>query len=302
MITSKDKTLIIGASAGLGEELFRRRFDNSNGTVVGTYNKFKVDIDSVYYLKGEENKIHLDISKDGWEKKIDWKSFDEVIITAAMTDVTACDKYPKESYQVNVQPIDTLVKHLRDIKHRPHILFCSTDFVYDTKSGPPVNEYGKQKLIAEQILFRSDANFKIHRFSCLFGGFRQNSFPIKIIKQLFDNNEIEVPTMMGYPTHVYDAANNINLSSVANREGINHITVKKSRAEWAEDIIKIVGANVKVKHVSPFDNRPKDTFPYGVMTKMSMDKIESHYKAIYKREKRIKDERRSFGWRTWYQT
>lgn len=207
-----------------------------------------------------------------------------------MTDVTACDKYPKESYQVNVQPIDTLTKYLRKIiRYKPRIHFCSTDFVYDTKNGPPVNEYGKQKLIAEQILFRSNLEFKIHRFSCLFGGFRQDSFPIKIIKQLFDNDEIEVPTMMGYPTHVYDAANCVDLYSYVDREGINHITARKSRAEWAEDIIKIVGANVKVKHIPPFDNRPKDTFPYGVMAKMSMDKIESHYKAIYKREKKDKE-------------
>lgn len=120
--------------------------------------------------------------------------FDYVIHCAAMTDTTAIERDPYgDSYDVNVIGADNIAKAC--IECGSKMIFISTDYVmsehswtYGVWNAHPVNQYGMQKLIAEQMLknrfSHKPKDLLIARSSWMFGN-SHRSFIEKILSAAF---------------------------------------------------------------------------------------------------------------------
>ena len=84
---------------------------------------------------------------------------DIVIHCGAISDVRTCEENPELSYKINVLGTENIAKICK--QYHSKMIFCSSDQIYFQKSGMddheesetvyPTNEYGKQKLEAENI-------------------------------------------------------------------------------------------------------------------------------------------------------
>ena len=99
----------------------------------------------------------------------------EVIHTAAMTQVDACEDDQEACDAINVDAVATLCRLCESYDTR--LIHISTDFVFDGTSGPyqeedapnPLSYYGLSKLKAEQIIQQSGVKAAILRTILLYG-------------------------------------------------------------------------------------------------------------------------------------
>ena len=83
---------------------------------------------------------------------------DVVIHCAAMTHVDYCERNPQQATEINVHGTQNIVNQTR--KQRSHLIYVSTDYVFDGEKGNyneedqtnPINHYGRTKLDAEKIV------------------------------------------------------------------------------------------------------------------------------------------------------
>lgn len=84
---------------------------------------------------------------------------DIVIHCGAVSDVGSCERDPEMSYRVNVTGAENMAKACNEFSAK--MIFCSSDQIYFDKkissephteqdTAAPQNEYGKQKLLAEE--------------------------------------------------------------------------------------------------------------------------------------------------------
>ncbi len=98
-----------------------------------------------------------------------------VINTAAMTNVDACENQQELCRKLNVDAVQSLVKASE--KHNIHFIQLSTDFIFDGKNGPyieeatpnPLSFYGQSKWDAEKIIMSSGADWAILRTIIVYG-------------------------------------------------------------------------------------------------------------------------------------
>jgi|GEM_PF-76133 len=179
----RDKVLVIGAGGFLGEQIMQDL--SKDFQVMGTYYP-------------EKNRgIYLDITDKKQVKKVLGKENpDIVILTAAKTDVEACEADPKGTYRANVLGVKNVVDSLTHQK----IVFYSTEFVFDGKKhlyaeeDPPraINTYGLSKLRAERIVSKYP-NHLLCRTSRLYGA-NGNKFLNKMIGMFKRGKKIYAPS------------------------------------------------------------------------------------------------------------
>jgi len=100
---------------------------------------------------------------------------DVVIHSAAMTQVDDCEKDPDTCQKLNVDA----TRHCAEAcaRHGVHLIFISTDFIFDGKEGPysedalpaPLSVYGWSKLHAEEAVKASGARYTIARTVLVIG-------------------------------------------------------------------------------------------------------------------------------------
>ncbi|MFH2069163.1 MAG: SDR family oxidoreductase [Candidatus Omnitrophota bacterium] len=161
------KVAIIGASGFIGGYLFNF-FEKERFDTVGTY--FRHYNNSKY--------IHLDATNfDTVSDFVFSEKPDFLILTAANKNVQDCEVNHEQAYQINVKPIENIVKCLSRSDTLTKSIFFSSDYVFDGERGNyhdndipnPTTNYGKTKLIAEKILLTSSLDFKIVRTSAVIG-------------------------------------------------------------------------------------------------------------------------------------
>lgn len=159
---------------------------------------------------------------------------DSVIHTVAMANVDRCEEDAAECNHINVQP----VKHLTRLaeQHNFHLIYLSTDFVFDGLNGPykeedetcPLNHYGVSKVEAERYIQQSSCVWSIVRTILVYGApyDRSRSNLILWVKSSLENKKnISVVTdHYRMPTFVGDLAK--ACLEIARREarGIYHIS------------------------------------------------------------------------------
>ncbi|WP_316846765.1 SDR family oxidoreductase [Pedobacter psychrodurus] len=98
-----------------------------------------------------------------------------IVHTAAMTNVDTCEANKELCNQLNVDAVQTLLSICEE--KNIQLIHLSTDFVFDGADGPyreedavnPVSYYGESKVLAEELLKNSQANWTILRTILVYG-------------------------------------------------------------------------------------------------------------------------------------
>ncbi len=195
--------MVIGASGQIGEHL------------VDTLKKGGKNVVATHHRTSTPNSELLDIRKaDDAQRLVEMAKPDVVYLTAATTHVDFCEQNPAESYEVNVIGAKNIVAATNYVGAR--LVYFSSDYIFDGKSGPysedalpnPINEYGKQKLIAEHYIALFSRNHLIIRTTVVYGWERQGkNFVVRLLKTLEKNQEAPAPIdQIGNPTYAPNLA------------------------------------------------------------------------------------------------
>lgn len=98
-----------------------------------------------------------------------------IIHTAAMTNVDTAEADKELCHKLNVDAVQTLVSLCEE--KNIQLIHLSTDFVFDGENGPykeedavnPLSYYGESKVLAEELLKNSKANWTILRTILVYG-------------------------------------------------------------------------------------------------------------------------------------
>lgn len=184
---------------------------------------------------------------------------DAVIHCAAYTAVDKAEDEQGLCYLVNASATENIAEICRKINAK--MLYISTDYVFDgTKDGfyevddepNPINVYGKTKLLGEQAVQRILDKYFIVRISWVFGE-HGNNFVKTMLRLGKERKEINVVAdQYGSPTYTADLAPLLIEMIQTEKYGVYHATNKGvcTWAEFAEEIFKIAGMDVKVNYIT----------------------------------------------------
>ena len=184
---------------------------------------------------------------------------DAVIHCAAYTAVDKAEDEQGLCYLVNASATENIAEICRKINAK--MLYISTDYVFDgTKDNfyevddkpNPINVYGKTKLLGEQAVQRILNKYFIVRISWVFGE-HGNNFVKTMLRLGKERKEINVVAdQYGSPTYTADLAPLLVEMIQTEKYGVYHATNEGvcTWAEFAEEIFKIAGMDVKVNHIT----------------------------------------------------
>lgn len=205
---------------------------------------------------------------------------DVVIHCAAYTAVDKAEDEQVLCYLVNVSATDNIAKICKKINAK--MLYISTDYVFDgNKDGfyevddepNPINVYGKTKLLGEQAVQKILDKYFIVRISWVFGE-HGNNFVKTMLHLGKERKEINViADQYGSPTYTADLAPLLVEMIQTEKYGIYHATNEGvcTWAEFAEEIFKIAGIDVKVNHITTAEYPTRAKRPLN--SRLSKEKI-----------------------------
>lgn len=158
----KSRILITGANGLVGQKLVSHLIKLNNFEVLATgRGPCRLPADwSGYTYKEMDNTNPIGVAKI-------FRHFQPAIVvhSGAMTQVDDCEEKQAECHRQNVEATAYIIHECRRINS--HLIFISTDFIFDGKDGPysedakgnPVNFYGESKLLAEEAVLASGLLF-----------------------------------------------------------------------------------------------------------------------------------------------
>ncbi|MCS6904104.1 MAG: SDR family oxidoreductase [Bacteroidia bacterium] len=158
----------------------------------------------------------------------------EVIHTAAMTNVDACEKDPITCQKVNVEAVANLCELCKEFQTK--LIHVSTDFIFDGKEGlyteeaepNPLSVYGKAKYEAEKIIISSSISYAIARTILLYGvapNLSRTNIVLWIIQSLQAGKAIQVVSdQYRSPTLAEDLADGLVAILLKEKTGIYHLS------------------------------------------------------------------------------
>ncbi len=215
------------------------------------------------------------------DSKPDW-----IILAAAYTDVDGCESNSDYALAVNCEGAVHVAQAARQV--RSHLLFLSTDYVFDgAKAVPyetgdlrnPINVYGQTKARAEVRLLDILPDVCIVRTSWLFGR-GGKCFPATILKLASKRPEISaapqisvVTDQRGSPTFTQDLAPAVVELCRQQASGIVHAT-NSGDCTWydfAKEIVRQAALPAEVKPVTTGEfQRPARRPAYSVLAPSSL--------------------------------
>lgn len=205
---------------------------------------------------------------------------DAVIHCAAYTAVDKAEDEQGLCYLVNASATENIAGICKKINAK--MLYISTDYVFDgTKDGfyevddkpNPINVYGKTKLLGEQAVQKILDKYFIVRISWVFGE-HGNNFVKTMLRLGKERKEINVVAdQYGSPTYTADLASLLVEMVQTDKYGIYHATNEGvcTWAEFAEEIFKIAGIDVKVNHITTAEYPTRAKRPLN--SRLSKEKI-----------------------------
>jgi len=202
-----NRILIIGSNGMLGQRL--TEFYKLSGDV----ELLTCSIEDKSFIKDVEYR-KLDITDVSEVKSVVMDFFpDEIINTAAFTNVDGAEKEKELAWKINVGGVKNIARYAQAID--AHIVHISTDYVFDGKNGPysetdkpnPIGYYGRTKLASENELKVSGARFSVVRTNVLYGPakFGRPDFVKWVVSSLRNGTEIKIVTdQFGNPTFIDD--------------------------------------------------------------------------------------------------
>ena len=212
---------------------------------------------------------------------------DVVIHCAAYTAVDKAEDEQGLCYLVNASATENIAQICKKIDAK--MVYISTDYVFDgTKDGfyevddkpKPVNVYGRTKLLGEQAVQKILNKYFIIRISWVFGE-HGNNFVKTMLKLGKERKELNVVAdQYGSPTYTADLAPLLIEMIKTDKYGVYHATNEGvcSWAEFAEEIFKLAGMNVKVNHITTAEYPTKAKRPLN--SRLSKVKIKNNFYSL----------------------
>ena len=217
------KTLIIGGSGLVGRVLITRI--NDIAKVYATYNFNEINLDGAkfYQLDIQDKKRVNELVKEIQP--------DTVINAAAKRNTRYCENNPDEAYKINVEGTKNIVDACKTINAK--LVFFSSDQVFDGTKGryseedelSPLNTYGKQKAMAEEIITDNLENWLILRASHIYAWSPgSDNFISWVIDELKSGREIQISyDQFVTPIHVENFVDIVIKLLERDRRGIYHV-------------------------------------------------------------------------------
>lgn len=215
--------VIIGGSGLVGNYLIKRVKDIAK--VYTTYNTTRIDLEGAKLCQ-------LDVRDANRVNDLVKEIHPEILIhAAAKRNTRYCEKNPDEAYKVNVNGTKNIVKACKNIDAK--MVFISSDQVFDGTKGKykeedeinPLNTYGKQKAMAEEIIKNSLNNWLIVRASFIYGWFPgRDNFVTWVLEKLKSEPEIQVSCdQFVTPIHVENFVDILMKLLENDKRGIYHV-------------------------------------------------------------------------------
>jgi len=234
----KKKILITGSNGLLGQKLIRRLSVMPQWEVYGIgrgQNRLPYQSGYTYYCVDLTN-------PDSVRKVTDEIRPDVVIHAAAMTQVDECELKPGLCELHNVKATEYLLDALKTLAekkpHPPHVIFLSTDFIFDGTRGPvseeekphPLSVYAHSKLRGEELVQASGLPWSIARTVLVYGvteGEARSNVVLWVKKNLEEKKPISVvDDQYRTPTLSEDLAEGCIRIAERSATGIYHISGK----------------------------------------------------------------------------
>ena len=239
--------LITGASGLLGRSLMARLegMGNVSGTgfssAVGRL--FPVDLRETVALKGLLKELKPDV----------------VVHSAAYRDPDFCEDHPAEAFRLNVAPVEQFCELLPD---SVPLLFISSDYVFEGVAAPyreederhPVNEYGRLKVEAEDLVLQRDAGVVL-RIPLLIGAgptWESSGFIFKTLAQIQNLTPSSLDHAgIRFPTWTDDVAEAVaHLLNIGGTGRYHYSSLEGgTKYEWAQELADLAG--VSMEHITP---------------------------------------------------
>lgn len=243
MITKESKILVTGVKGQLGFDCVRELKERGYLNVLGI-DKEELDI--------TDEKAVMDF--------ICSYRPDCVMHNAAWTAVDKAEEMESQVYSVNALGPKYIAKACKKVGAT--MFYISTDYVFDGKGENPfevddpkggLSVYGKTKLAGEEFVKEELMKYFIIRISWVFG-INGHNF-VKTMLSLADRGLKEtnvVSDQIGSPTYTYDLSKLMCDMMVTDKYGTYQATNEGfcSWAEFAKEIFKIAGIDMKVNPVS----------------------------------------------------
>jgi len=233
------KIFISGASGLVGSNCLKH-FTEMGCETIGTYFSYPTS-NTVYFNT-------LDLSDKG---NFDISGFnpDVIVHCGALTHVDYCEDHVEESYDKTVVSTRNLLQLAKKLTAK--LVYISTDYVFDGKAGPymeedtvhPLSVYAKHKLEAEQLVMNDGAHLVL-RVTNVYGKEERNkNFVSRIIEQCIGRQKLvlKLPQdQYATPVNAWDIARAMYLLLRDQHTGIFHIasTDWMNRVELALNILK----------------------------------------------------------------
>ena len=237
--------------------------------ILGTAVCEELEKNNIQYIAVDKKDFDI-TDKEKTIQEIEKITPDVVIHCAAYTKVDMAEVEQEECQKINVDGTNNIVQACKKINCT--LLFVSSDYIFDGEkegfyeiddSPNPISFYGKTKLDAEAIIKSTLNKFFIVRISWLFGNNGVN-FVKTMLKLAEEKKELSVVNdQIGSPTYSKDVAKLFVTMIQTDKYGIYHATNEEfcSWAEYAEEIFRIAGKDVKVKKVTSEEYNAKAKRP-----------------------------------------
>lgn len=258
------KTLVIGATGQLGQDLLKALGDGAIGLGHG-------DIDVT---------DGVGVSRIIREKQPDW-----VINTAAFHRVDDCELNPTLSFAVNATGAANVARAAKEVG--AGVVFYSTDYVYDgagrarntphtERDAPtPLNVYGISKQAGEQLVALANARHIVIRSSGLYGTATSRkgwTFPELMINKARTEGKLKVVTDQALsPTYTHDLAATTLALMQRDATGLFNLTSggECSWHEFASATLDLAGIDIDIEPSTTVQNPGKAIRP----TYSAMDSV-----------------------------
>ena len=222
----KKRILLLGSNGMLGQGLTSRFMFNREVELMTASFEEKSYFENVAY-----SQVNISSAK---EVRTLIKTFcpDVIINAAAYTNVDGCETEKELSWAINVIGVENIVKYGRTCQS--HLIHISSDYIFDGQNGPysedelpnPINQYGKEKLAAENVIKAGRIKYTIIRTNVLYGAtqFGRPDFVKWVYTSLKEKKKIRiVKDQINNPTYIDDLTYAVEKIIANKKEGIYNI-------------------------------------------------------------------------------
>lgn len=272
-MVSMKTVLVTGSNGLLGQKLTEKILNEGRVKLIATskgVNRYPVTSGYEY--------AELDILNNQQVKEVVEKYRPDAIIhTAAMTNVDVCEANKELCHQLNVDAVQNLISLCET--HKIQFVHLSTDFVFDGADGPyteedavnPLGYYGESKVLAEELIKASKANWAILRTILVYGitndmsrsnivlwakGALEKGLPINVV-----NDQWRMPTLAEDLSEACLLAVEKDAQGIYNVSGKDYMSiadlVRKVADYWALD--KTIISEISSESLNQTAKRPVRT-------------------------------------------